>query len=77
VQPRDRLALRVEASLEVLDGDRVVVGIVQIVVARPGHLDRLAVHRLGEDGRLDGVVGFRLASEAAAEQRDVHGHVVR
>ena len=49
----------------------------QVVVARPGHLDRLAVHRLGQDGRLHGEIGLGLASEAPAEQGDVHGHVRR
>ena len=48
----------------------------QVVVARPRDLDRLPVHRLGQRRRLDGVVGLRLPAEAAAEQRDVHGHVL-
>ena len=77
VQPGDRLALGVDPGLEVLDRHRVVVGIVKVVIARPRHLHRFAVHRLGQDGCLEGEVGLRLASKAAAEQRDVHGHVVR
>ena len=49
--------------------------VVQIVVARPDDLDRFAVHRLGQHGRLDAVIGLGLAPKSAAEQRDVHGDI--
>ena len=77
MQPGNGLALPVDAGLEMLDRHRVVVGIVQVVLTRPRYLDRLAVHCLGKHGGLDGVVRLGLASEAAAEQRDVHGDIVR
>src|SRR5262250_1550591 len=48
----------------------------QIVVARPRHLDGLAAHGLRQHRGLDSEVRLGLASEAAAEQRDVHGDVV-
>ena len=77
VQPGHRLALRVDARFQVLHRHRVEVGVHQVVLARPRQLDRLALHRLGDDGRLDGEVGLGLPPEPAAEQRDVHGHVGR
>ena len=42
----------------------------------PHHFDGRAVHSFGQQHRLDGEVPFRLASEAAAEQRVVQGHVL-
>ena len=76
MQPRDRLALRVDAGLEMLDRHRVVIGVVQIVVARPRHLDGLAVDGLRQHRRLDAEVRLGLAPEAATQQGDVHGDIV-
>ena len=76
MQPRHRHAVCIEPGFEVLDRYRVEVVVMQIVFARPDDLDRLAVHRLRQHGRLDAEIGLRLASEPAAEQRDVHGDVV-
>src|SRR6267142_6078326 len=73
VQPRHRRAPLVDAGLEMLDRHRVVVGVVQIVVARPRDLDRLAVNGLRQNGCLDAVIRLGLAPEAAAQQGDVHG----
>ena len=76
VQPRDRLAAGVEPGLEALDRHGVVEAVLEVVLARPGHLDRRAAHRLRQQRRLDHEVGLRLAAEAAAEQRDVDRHLL-
>lgn len=47
-----------------------------VVAARPGELDRPAPHLAREQRRLDHEVRLGLAAEAAAEQRDVHGHLI-
>ena len=70
------LPLRVEPGLQVLDRDRVIVGMVQVVVARPHHLDRLAAGLAREQRRLGREVALALAAEAAAQQRDVDRHLV-
>ena len=75
MQPRHRQPFCIDAGFQMLDRYRVEVVVVQIVVARPDDLDRFAVHRLGQHGRLDAEIGLGLAAEPAAEQRDVHGHV--
>ena len=76
VQPRHGPPLRVESCFQMLDGDSVEVVVMQVVFARPGDLDRLAVHRFGQHSRLDAVIGLGLPSEAPAEQRDVHSDVL-
>ncbi|MNV82847.1 hypothetical protein D3C71_1766070 [compost metagenome] len=43
-----------------------------VVFTGPLHPYRLAGKLLGEHGRFDDKVGFGLASETAAQQRDVH-----
>ncbi len=68
VQPRHHLAVGIEPGFEVLDRHRVEVVVVQVVLARPGQLHRLAVHLLRDQRRLDDEIGLRLAAEAAAEQ---------
>ena len=78
MQPGDRdFALRIQAGFQMLDRNRVKEVVVQIVVASPDDLDRLAVHRLRQQRRLDGEVGLGLAPEAAAEQGHVHRDVRR
>mmetsp|Transcript_15247 Transcript_15247/g.42032 ORF Transcript_15247/g.42032 Transcript_15247/m.42032 type:complete len:605 (-) Transcript_15247:1321-3135(-) len=76
LQPGGDLALRVQPRLQMLGGDGVEVVVVQVVVAGPGQLDRLALQLLGDQRRLDGEVGLGLAPEAATQQRDVDGHLV-
>ena len=66
----------VEAGLDPLDRDGVVVAVVQVVLAGPGDLHGRAVHRLAEQPGLDHEVGLRLAAEAAAEERHVDGDVL-
>ena len=44
VAPRDRLAARVQPGLDALDRDGVVEAVVDVVLARPLHLDRRAAH---------------------------------
>src|ERR1700722_12435502 len=74
--PRDHLSVRVEPGIDAFGGDGVIVGVLQIILARPGHFHRSAVHRLRQHRRLEHEVAFRLAAEAATEQRDVDGHVL-
>ena len=76
MQPGRRLACIVQTRFEPLHRDGVEVVVGDVVLAGPGQLDRLAVHRLGDERRLDHVVRLGLAAEAAAEQRDVDGHVL-
>ena len=65
------LPILVEAGLEALDRDRMVEAVVDVVLARPDHLDRGAAHFLRDERRLDREIGLRLAPEAAAEQRHI------
>ena len=76
MQPRHRLAGSVEPRFEALDRDRVVVAVMQVVLAGPGHLDRRPVHRLRAEARLDHEIGLRFPPEAAAEQGDVDPHLL-
>ena len=76
VQPRDRQPLVVEAGLDPLHGHRMIVAVMQVVLARPGDLHGRAVHRLAQEPGLDHEVGLRLAAEAAAEERHVDGDVL-
>ena len=76
MQPCRRLALRVEPRLQPLDGHRVKVVVMQVVVARPDDLHRPAAHLLRQERRFDDEVRLGLSAEAAAEQRDVHRHLL-
>ncbi len=76
VQPSYRLAVRVEPRLQPLHRHRVEEAVVQVVLAREGHLHRTPVHGLRQDRRLAHKVGLRLAAEAAAQERVVDGHLL-
>ena len=77
VPPGNDLVVLVDARLEALSRHGVVEAVLDVVLAGPHHLDRRAVHGFGQQRRLDGEVPFRLAAEAAAEQRAVQGDVLR
>ena len=74
--PGDHLAVLVETGLDALDRNRVQEVVVKIIVARPLHLHR-RTDRLGKQCRLERKIALRFASETAAEQRDIDGHVLR
>ena len=74
MQPRIGAAVLVERRFEVLRADRVVVVVLNVVLAGPGHLDRCADHSRQQGGFGD-VVRLRLAAKAAAEQRHIDGDV--
>ena len=75
MQPGHRLAPSVQSRLQVLHRHRVEIVVVDIVLARPGDLDRLAVELLRQQRGFDGKVRFGLAAETAAQERDVHRDV--
>ena len=75
MQPRRRLAAAVHRRLVIDRRRRVVVVEVDVVLARPDHLDRLA-ELFRQHGRFRAVVGLRFPAEAAAEQRHVTGDVL-
>ena len=75
LQPCGRLAIRSNRGFHVHGRDRVEVVKVNVVFARPHHLDRLA-ELLREHRRFGNLIGFRLAPEAAAEQRHVAGNIL-
>ena len=77
VAPGHDLVVLVEAGFEAFRRHGVIEAVPDVVLAGPHHLDRRAVHRLGQERRLDGEVPFRLAAEAAAKQRVVQGDVLR
>ena len=52
-----------------------VIVVLDVVLARPGHLDRRA-ELVRQQRRLGDVIGFRFAAETAAEQGDVDGDLV-
>ena len=68
--PGDHLAVLVEAGLDALDRNGVKEVVMDVVLPRPLHLDRRA-ELLRQQRRFEREVAFRLAPEAAAEQRDV------
>ena len=76
VPPGNDLVVLVDARLEALRRHGVIEAVLDVVLASPHHLDRRAVHRLGQKRRLDGEVPFRLAAETATEQRCVKRHVL-
>ena len=75
LQPRRRLAASVDRGLVIHRRRRVVEVEMDVVFARPDHLDRLA-ELLRQHRRFGRVVGLRLAAEAAAEQRHVADDVL-
>ena len=75
-EPRLKFAGSIEAALHMHGGHGVKVVEAYVVLASPDHFDGLA-RGFREQGRLDDVIGFRLAAEAAAEQGDVAGHIFR
>ena len=75
LQPRGRPPAAVNGGLVIHRRGAVVVVELDVVLARPDDLDRLA-ELLRQDRRLGAVVRLRLAAEAAAEQRDVAGDVL-
>ena len=77
VPPGDHLVVGVEAGLEAIRRDSVIEVVAYVVLARPYDLYRRAAHFLGQQRRFDREVAFRLAPEAAAEQRVVHHHLLR
>ncbi len=74
LQPRRGLAIRPDRSLHVHGGHGVKEIEVNIVFAAPDDFHGLA-QLLGQNGRFRHLVGLGLASEAAAEQRDMARHV--
>src|SRR5713226_7313077 len=73
--PCDYLAVLVEASLDAFHGHRVKEAVTNVIVPRPLHLHRRA-ELFRKQGGFEGVIALRLASESAAEQRDVDSHVL-
>ena len=71
VKPGDGAAPRIQRRLEMLGGDRVVVVVVDLVLAGPRHFDRSADGPREQRGLHD-IVGLRLAAEAPAEKCHVH-----
>src|SRR4029077_7170098 len=71
VKPGDGAAPRIQRRLEMLGGDRMVVVVVNLILAGPRHFDRSADGPREQRGLHD-IVGLRLAAEAAAEERHVH-----
>ena len=67
--PRHHLVAGVEPRLEAIDRHGVIEAVPDVVLARPHHLDRRAAQLPRQQRRLDREVAFRLAAEAAAEQR--------
>ena len=76
LQPRRRLALRVGRCLHVHRRHRVIVIVMDVVLAAPRHLHRLA-ELLRKHCRFRRIIGLRFASERAAQQRHVAGDVLR
>ena len=69
------LVVGVQRHLDPLGGRGVVEAMLDVVLARPLHTHRRA-HLLRQPGRLVHEVAFRLPPEAAAQERDVDGHVL-
>ena len=74
MQPRDRLAVRVQTAFQMLCRDRVIVAVGEIVLAAPRHLHRCA-DRACQKRRLRHIVRFGLSPKPATEQGHVHRHV--
>ena len=70
------LLLLVQAGVEAVGRDGVVEVVLDVVLARPHHLHRRTVHRLGQKRGLDREVALRLSAEAAAKQRLVHDRLL-
>src|SRR2546426_11918358 len=70
-----RSTARIQRRLEMLGGDRVVVVVVDLILAGPRHFDRSADGPREQRGLHD-IIGLRLAAEAAAEECHVHLHPV-
>ena len=77
VQPGHRLAPSVQSCLQVLHRHRVEIVVVDVVLARPGNLDRLASELLRQQRGFDREVRFGLAAETAAQKRHVDRDVFR
>ena len=75
MKPRRSATASVQRRLEMLRVDRVVIIVVDLVLARPRDLDRRA-DGAGEERGLNHVVWLGLPSEAAAEERHVDRHAV-
>ena len=71
----DHLAALVEAGLDAFHRDGVQEAVANVVFPRPLHLDGRA-ELLRQQRRLEREIAFRLAPEAAAEQRDVDGDIL-
>ena len=65
----------IQRRLDPLDRGGVVEAVLDVVLAGPLHPHRRA-DLLRQERRLEHEVALRLAPEAAAEQRDVDGHVL-
>ena len=76
VKPGDRAAVLVQPGLQAFDRNGVIEAVMQVVLARPGHLDGRAVHFPAEDGSLQHEVRLGLAAEAATQQGHVHRDVL-
>ena len=73
--PRGEIAVGVEAGLEVLGRQRPVLVVLDVVLAAPDDLHRLA-GRLGEQHRVEHEILLDLAAEAAPEEHHVDLHLV-
>ena len=69
---RDQLARRVEAGAQIMRRQRIEAPVVDVVLARPHHLDRL----LDGVGQHHGVVDVFLVAVAAPAEAAAHQHVV-
>ena len=76
VEPGDRHTLIIEPRFDPLDGNGVIIAVAEVVLSRPRELDRSSIDGLAAKRRLQDIVGFGLAAEAAAKQRDIDTHLV-
>ena len=75
VPPGDHLAVGADAGIDPLDRDGVVEIVLEVVLAGPVDLDR-GPDRLRYQRRFKHIVPFRLAAEAAAQERGVDRDVL-
>ena len=68
----DQLAVVIEAGLEIMRGQRIKASVMNVVLARPHHLDRL-FHRIRQHHR---VIDEFLVTVAAPAEAAAHQHVV-
>ena len=76
VPPAADLVGGIQTGLDPLRRDGMIEAVLDVVLAGPDHLYRRAAHCLRQQCRFLRVVGLGLAPEAAAEERDVHRHVL-